>query len=386
MSTNPPEQSPQPVREAARTLVSVDFWTGRRLAWAALVAAGITFLVFRGGPALGWTLSRVREVTVTVVLAILLAYVVAPIVDVFCALRPLAGWRWGRVTAAFITFILLGLALGSLCVLTADPLVQETVRLSGLVAGWAEDAPHKLEEWLRAYSATVPPAVADVINRRASELASTGVEWVTLFAVRVVSRGWFLVEALLVPVLAFYFVTDSSRLVQGALAWVPDRHRERVRLFTRDVDHTLHAYVRGQLILCLIAAVVTSVALYLLGVRVFLTLGVLAGVSRGVPVLGPIVAGIPIVGIALLQGGPQTGLAALLIFSAMHFVESKVIMPRVIGHQAALHPVVVIISLLVGGEFLGLLGMFIAVPIVAILRVGLLHWRAAQQEAEASPA
>jgi len=381
MSANPPTQQDG---SATPTLLSVDFWTGRRLAWAALVVCTVAYLIFRGAPAIGWVFSRIREVLITIALAIIVAYVVTPVVDAFCALRPFRGWRWGRVAATLVTFLLLLVGVGCLAVLTGDALVRETVRLSGLVGDWLEDAPHRLEGWLKAYSATVPPSVAEVINRRASELAGSGVEWATVFAVRIVSRGWYLVEALLVPVLAFYFVTDSDRLLQGVLNLVPQRHHPRARQFARDVDHTLHGYVRGQLTLCLIAGVVTSIALYALGVRVFLTLGILAGLSRAVPVLGPIIAAIPIVAITLIQSGPEAALIALLVFTTMHLVESKLLMPKVIGDQAALHPVVVIIALLVGGEFFGILGMFVAVPIVAILRVAFLHWRAARQDLEAA--
>ncbi len=384
MSANPPTQPDGSGRDSVRTLLSVDLWTGRRLAWAALVVTGIAYLIFRGAPALGWALSRIREVLVTVVLAVVVAYLVCPLVDAFCTVPFLARWRGGRVTAALATFILLGVGLVCLAVLTADPIIHETVRLSRLSSDWLEEAPHRLEHWLQAYSATVPPSVADAINRRASELATTVVDWAGLFAVGIVTRGWYLIEALLVPVLAFYFVTDSDRLLQGVLGAVPQEHHGRVRLLARDIDHTLLAYVRGQLILCLVAAIVISVTLRALDVRVFLTLGILAGLSRAVPVLGPIVAVIPIVIITFIQCGPEAALTALGIFVAIQSIESKLVMPKVIGHQAALHPVVVIIALLIGGEFLGILGMFVAVPIVAILRVAFVHWRAARQGVEAA--
>jgi len=143
----------------------------------------------------------------------------------------------------------------------------------------------------------------------------------------------------------------------------------------RDVNRTMQGYVRGQLILCLIAAVVTSTALYLLGVRVFLTLGILAGLARAVPVIGPMVTSVPIVAIAWIQVDARAAVIALVVFTVMHFVESKLIMPKVIGLESALHPVVVIVAILMGGEFLGITGMFVAVPIAAIVRVLFLHWK-----------
>ena len=77
---------------------------------------------------------------------------------------------------------------------------------------------------------------------------------------------------------------------------------------------------------------------------------------------------------------------AFVVFCVMHFVESKLLMPKVLGHEAELHPVLVIVALLVGGEFFGVLGMLVAVPIVAVMRVGYLHWRAARDGTEAAVA
>lgn len=366
--------------------LAVDFWTGRRLALAVVVACGIAYLIWRGAPALGFVVARLRDVCVTVVLAVLLAYVVTPLVDGFCSFRPFRGSRLGRVAAALTVFVLLVVGLSCLAFLTADPIVQEITRLTRLAETWLEDAPSKLMEWMAAYADRVPPEVANVLNQRASDVASDIVGWAANLAMGVVLRGWYVVEALLVPVLAFYFVTDADRLYRSVLQVVPEKHHERFRQFTHDVDRTMHGYVRGQLILCLVAAVVTSAALYLLDVRVFLTLGLLAGLTRAIPIIGPIVAGIVITGIAWMQVDLEAALIALGIFSTMHFVESKLIMPKVLGHEAELHPVLVIIALLIGGEFFGVLGMLVAVPIVAVLRVGFLHWRAARESAGAATA
>jgi predicted PurR-regulated permease PerM len=364
--------------------LTVDFWSGRRLAIAALVACAIAYLIWRGAPAVGFILIRLRDVCVTIILAVLLAYVVVPLVDGFCTFRPFAGSRVGRIAATLVVFVLLTIGVSCLAVLTADPIITETARLVRLVEGWLEDAPVEIERLLSAYAAAVPPDVANVINQRVSDIASEILGGAGTMAVGVVLRGWYVVEALLVPVLAFYFVTDSERLMQSVLRAVPDKHHDRFRQLARDVDRTMHGYVRGQLILCLIAAVVTSAVLYLLDVRVFLTLGLVAGLTRAIPIIGPIVGGVVISGIAWLQVDIETALIALAIFCVMHFVESKLIMPKVLGHEAELHPVLVIIALLVGGEFFGVLGMLVAVPIVAALRVGFLHWRAAREGTEAA--
>ncbi|MBM3473883.1 MAG: AI-2E family transporter [Armatimonadetes bacterium] len=366
--------------------VALDLWTGRRWVWAVLVAAAIAYLVFRGTPAVAFILDRLRDVCVTVILAIVLAYVVNPIVNGFCTLGPFCHGRTGRAFATLLVFLLLAIGLGCLLVLTADPIVREVARLYGLAETWLEDAPTQLRRLMAAYAAAVPSEIGDFVTERARAMASGALEYAGAFAVGAVLRGWYVVEALLVPVLAYYFVTDADQLRAALLRVLPDAWHGRTQSILRDVNGTLQGYVRGQLILCLIAGVVTSTVLYLLGVRVFLTLGILAGLARAVPVIGPLVTAVPIAAVAWIQVDARTAAVALALFAIMHFVESKVIMPKVLGLQATLHPVVVIVALLIGGEFFGIIGMFVAVPVAAICRILFLHWKEGRADAPAAPA
>jgi predicted PurR-regulated permease PerM len=99
-----------------------------------------------------------------------------------------------------------------------------------------------------------------------------------------------------------------------------------------------------------------------------LILSVFAGVTRAVPIIGPIVSGLAIIFFGLAKA-PIIALNLLVFFALMHFAESKFIMPKLIGDRMKLHPAVIIIVLLIGAEFFGILGMFLAAPVAALLRV-----------------
>jgi len=140
----------------------------------------------------------------------------------------------------------------------------------------------------------------------------------------------------------------------------------------------MRSYVIGQFILCLLAGVVVGVGLWALQVPHPLILGLLAGITRAIPIVGPIIGGIPIILLTYVEKGPTIAIAVLGFFTFLHFAESKFIMPLLIGDRMELHPVVIIVVLIVGGEFgsmliggaLGaLLGMFFAAPIASIIRV-----------------
>ena len=124
------------------------------------------------------------------------------------------------------------------------------------------------------------------------------------------------------------------------------------------------------MILCVIAGVLTGAFLSLLGIDYVVVLALFAGITRAIPIIGPIVSGIPIVlvGALMPDGGIGVALYLLLFVTVMHFAESKFIMPQLIGHRLQLHPAVVIIVLLIGAEFFGIIGMFLAAPVAAVCR------------------
>ncbi|MFN7162671.1 MAG: AI-2E family transporter, partial [Fimbriimonadales bacterium] len=117
-----------------------------------------------------------------------------------------------------------------------------------------------------------------------------------------------------------------------------------------------------------IAGVATWIGLQLMGVKYAATLAMFAGIARAIPVIGPVVAGAPIVLIGLIQGGLSLGVQLTLFITALFVVEHKMIMPKIIGDRVDLHPVLVIVVLLVSGKFFGLMGMFFGVPVAVIAR------------------
>ena len=116
-----------------------------------------------------------------------------------------------------------------------------------------------------------------------------------------------------------------------------------------------------------IAGIVVWVVLSLLHVRFALSLGVLAGLTRGIPIMGPVFAAVPIVGLAAIQS-PGLGVAVLIFFIALQVVESKILLPIVTGHALALHGATVLIAILVGNALFGLVGVFLAAPVAAFMK------------------
>ena len=187
-----------------------------------------------------------------------------------------------------------------------------------------------------------------------------------------------LVELILLPILAFYFLVDGRALRNEFVRFLPHRRQHRAALaILKESGEIMRSYLLAQLLLALIAGVVIGCLLGIFGIKYALILALVAGVTRAVPVIGPLLGGIPVGVLVFVQCAEkgQYGIVAfiLIIFTLMHLAESKIITPMILGHRLHLHPVVIILALLLGGEFFGLLGMFLAAPVMALLRTVLLH-------------
>ena len=358
-------------------------WLGQvwNLILRLLVVAGLLYVAY-----------RVRIVIVMVFLAMMLALTVAPIVDWVCRLpllRPLPRHsRRGLATA--LLFILIALGVGELAVLVFGPMVKEVRQIAG---DWQNHQAHLQDAFSQArlkydeLPEGLRHSVADWWAKQSqSDFGSKIGGGLQHLGLRTIESGMFVVELILVPVLAFSFLTESRPLKRELAALLP-RQRLRDGLYILNQSaYILESYSIGQLILALIAGVVVWALLTLLGIKYALSLAVVAAITRVIPVIGPLLGGIPIVLYALVSAGWAHGIAVLIVFTLMHLIETKVVMPRIIGHRINLHPAVVIIVLLIGAEFFGMWGMFLAAPVAAVIKVLFHHFyvRPCKQRARAT--
>jgi predicted PurR-regulated permease PerM len=143
----------------------------------------------------------------------------------------------------------------------------------------------------------------------------------------------------------------------------------------QETNRVMRGYIIGQLILGIIAGIATWIGLQLLGVKYAATLALFAGIARAIPVIGPVVAAVPVVIMGGLLGGLMLAIKTTLFMTALFLIEHKMIMPKIIGDRVDLHPVLVIVVLLVSGSFFGLMGMFFGVPVAVIVRNVILEQR-----------
>ncbi|GIV21681.1 MAG: hypothetical protein KatS3mg023_3432 [Armatimonadota bacterium] len=327
---------------------------------------------------------RIRSILVTLIVAGLFAYPAGWLVHLlFRLLPPRVPRKVARPLVTLAVFILYGyLTYLSVRVL----IIPFQAELRALSANWPQyqQEVQQFVEDVQVWYKTLPPDVRRMVeSQNVGGIVEMSRQWMSGLVAGTAAVIGHIVEIVLIPVLAFYFLTDSRHLKQEFVALIPRRWWKDALWLMRQANLILENYVIGQIILCLIAGVVVGIGLALLGVKYVLVLAVLAGITRAIPIIGPILGGIPIVLLVALQFPHNLMVAVhvLVFFSALHFIESKLILPILIGERVKLHPVTVILVLLIGAQFFGLMGMFLAPPVAAIIRVVLHRYYIAPQRA-----
>jgi predicted PurR-regulated permease PerM len=346
--------------EATVNLVFESLWryTKRVVFWTLLTIA------------LVYCIGRVRSVIASVFVAVLLTYVLLPGVDWLCKKRV---WflkaRTQRLLATVTIFVLF-LAFVSVAVsLIITPFRQEITDFVANFGKYTDRLGQLAEKAWIWYAKSVPADIKEFLGKLDYSGLTDKVSSYLQRAARFTSTSLGVaIELILIPVLAFYFAFDYKSLAREFYGTVPVKRRREVLRMGRHIGDVLQNYIFGQLILCVIAGVLTGIFLSIVGLPYEVVLALFSGITRAIPIIGPVVSGIPIVLVGLLNMGPAMAVYLLIFVVVMHFAESKFIMPHLLGDRLHLHPATVIIVLLIGAEFFGLIGMFVAVPVAAIAR------------------
>ncbi|MDZ7266042.1 MAG: AI-2E family transporter [candidate division KSB1 bacterium] len=182
---------------------------------------------------------------------------------------------------------------------------------------------------------------------------------------------------IIVPFLTFFILKDSRSLQNAIVQRIPNRYFEMSLSLFHKASQQLGRYIRGVLLDGAIVGLLVMIALSLLDLRYAVFIGMLAGMANLIPYLGPVLGGIPAIAVSVIDRGNFSGVpAVLLAFAVVKIIDDFLIQPYVVSKSVALHPVVVILAIYVGGNLAGILGMIVAVPVVAIIKgsIEILHW------------
>ncbi|MFN2270833.1 MAG: AI-2E family transporter [Anaerolineae bacterium] len=315
---------------------------------------------------------RFQAIISPLVIALLLAFILDPIVDFITERLHLS--RGLATTLVFLALILVGLGL----VATPVAIVPSPRDIVNSIQAVVNDTLADINEFFERpleigeYPLDLSDVYAELSGMVRSYIGS--VLQGTLTIAGNIAQGAFWLIFILVA--AFYLVKDIDRLIKNIDALAPPGYQDDFMRLRQKITDVWHAFLRGQLLLALILTISTAVVFAAIGVPYAWVMGLLAGIMAFVPNIGPIISAVPPILIAFFQGSiflPIDNLwfAGLVAgaYVLVQLIYNNVLVPRILGQTLNLHPLVVMIAAIVGGLMGGLVGLLLAVPLLATLRI-----------------
>lgn len=315
-------------------------------------------LILLGFIVLALILYNIRNLIAVIYISFIVAATLHPIALILQRRMP-------RIVALLIIYLLLASAVILLGVLIFPPLAIQLGSFLALLperTGTISELIDSVDYWLSR--AGVPINLASLADQARSELVGLAVQLVQVPVLLYEATA----SAFAIVALSFYWLLDRDQLIDALLSFAPEGRRGRARIIYLRSELLLGAFVRGLAIASIILGIVTYLGLLILGVPFPLLLAIVAAMLEVIPIVGPTVAAIPIVGIALSQSF-GLGLITLVFWIGVQVLEGNLMTPIIQRHTVRLPPFVVIVSLLIGGALLGILGALLAIPTAVLIGV-----------------
>jgi len=321
-----------------------------------------------------YLLSQVTSVYLPVIIAMVLTFILNPLVNFFANtyLWP-TKWRVGRGVAVLLAFICAAIVLIVVSTFVLLPFAHEFNKLVTNLPGMILQI-QKLTAAIQERASAVYFAnnIPNVVEQGMASAAAFSVDMVRRIVNSIFSFASRVVELVIVPVLTYYFLKDWQVLKESVILLFSSGTRDKVQVIIEEMGSVVSGYIRGQVMVSVIIGLTVFCGMYLFGVDYPLVLGLIATLTETIPIIGPIIGAVPAVLLAYLVA-PALALKVIVFFVIVHQIENHIVVPNVMGHVIDLHPVTVIISLLIGGQLFGIAGMMLAVPLAALLKVLMRH-------------
>lgn len=323
--------------------------------------------------AVAWVVWNARGALTPFAVGAVVAYLLAPVVIFFERLMRLPA-RFSSLSAGLSVILTYVLAAGVLVVagfFLVPPLIHQTNEFADNAPGYVDDAKVELDNLNRFYHESVPEVVRTNIEKNLdaakAQLSETGKTALKVTANAVGTVIGFLAGLALLPLWVFYVLKDQRRGMAWFYSLWPPDWQEDVRNVVGIVDTMLATYVRVQLFLGVVIGIVTGVAMWVIGIRQAIVLGLFAGLFELVPVLGPWIAFI-VAAIVTLATDPDRIFLVALAFLGIQQLENTFLVPKLQGDALRINPAIIVMLLAVGGSLWGLVGLIVIVPLSAVLR------------------
>lgn len=322
----------------------------------ACVAVAVTVILM-------WTLYLVRGPLLLIYVSALFATGLAPLVQSIERHRIVAISR-KRIPRAAAILVIYGAVIGSLAGLVAavfPPMIRQSQEFWKNLPNYMDQAQQRLAGW-----GLIAPDTS--FKELLQQAPAGGGDAVTVVLSTLWGFGGGIFGVVTILLLTFYMLVDSRSIFELFVRVFPRRERNKVSQISELVAAKISAWLGGQMLLGLIIGTMSAIGYFVMGVPYFFVLAVIAGIGEMIPMVGPLLAAIPAVLVALTVS-PGLALGVAGFCWGLQLIENNVLVPKVMGETVGLSAVTVIASLIIGSELLGFVGALLAVPTAAIIQV-----------------
>lgn len=342
-------------------------------------------ILFNKFPILGYTLS-------SVIIAIIFAYIINPIVNYLE--RKGVRRQFGVIIVYISAILIFGILIVSVIPKTINEVSNLLTSLPGMVDTLIREFNNFLsnvfakfnielpENFINIYKETNPKVngnvetpqivsnILDSIKGTINDLIVKVQGSLMGSLSNVISKLYgFLTSAfrlVLIIIFSFYFSVDKERFMLRVKKAIPNKHREDISYLTKNIDIALQQFIRGRMLMAIFVGLLTMIYLLVLRVDFAIIIGLITCVADIIPFIGPFLGCAPAVLFAFMDS-PMKALWVLILFVIVQWVENNILAPKLIGDSTGLNPLVILISIIIGGGIFGVWGMVISVPLTSII-------------------
>ncbi|MEO8289279.1 MAG: AI-2E family transporter [Chloroflexota bacterium] len=301
------------------------------------------------------------------IIALVLAYLMLPLVDRIARVLP-------RVIAILLVYAAFIILVTAFFIWLIPATSNQLHELANAIPGYqsqVQNITNDLTSWYQSLpiSQDVRQSIENAVRNSLGSIGAA-IQQGLLGTIRFVSTAMgFIIGLLIIPFWLFYVLKDKDRGIVALNNMMPKSWRNDIWRIFRIINGILSSYIRGQLILALAVGIAVTIGMIIVGAPYAILLGLISGLTEIVPIIGPVLGAIP--GLALAAFHPDGWimvLKVLIVYVVVQQLENNLLVPKIQGDSVKLHPSIIMVSIVVGSEVAGLVGLIIAVPVAAMLR------------------
>lgn len=312
--------------------------------------------------------TTVKDIFNTLIFSVVMAYVLNPLVNYIES-------RGAKRTYSVI--IVYGIIIGILIIIAFfifPGSIKEIKTLINSLPNYISYSRDLIDDLYIKYGSSLeslPPlsnSIGDIILDNVTKLEEYVVSGISKFISGIIDNLSKIVSIILMPILTFYFLNDKKYFKEKVTNLIPRRFRSDVLELAYEIDNSVSKYVRGRLIMAVTVGIGTTIMLSIFDVNFALVIGMITAIGDIIPYIGPFIGYIPAVIFAFMSS-PIKVVWVSIAFILIQWAANNILGPKILGDSTGLHPLVVLLTIIIGGAIFGVFGMIFSVPVVAIIRV-----------------